>query len=245
MALANPTPGSLLFLYNAKRHYVVPSKHNTFGGYTVERIILDTGCSSVLLPIPTAADLITLMTTFPTATHTWRVRTANNAGPLKSRTLEITRNNGHLFPVVLCGNTPSPYNTSLAKIRFSLCKQDAQDLLASTLAIAGRPRLTAFVDEITLLETHIPGGVTIAPRRNYALFGQDLLRNVFLLQDPLLAFVHPGLPSLPTTPAAITAHYNAGDSWVPLDFNMATQEFDFVDDIEHEETEYDDYLLEL
>jgi len=246
MAQDNPTPGSLLFLYNLRRHYVLPSKHNDFGGYRVERIILDSGCSSLLLPLPTANDLNTLMLLFPTTQHCWQIRTASNPGPIKTRTLEITLLDGGNFPVSLCENV-SLYQTTTAALRFVLCLQDAQDLLASPLNILGRPLLTSFVNEIALLQQHLPNNAQIAPRRNYALFGQSMLRNMYQIQSSVLAFVHPSLDRLLVTQAAITAHYNAAISWVPLDFDVNNGEFDFIDDLEHhEETgESDEYLTHI
>jgi len=232
MALpVNPTPNSLLFKWNARRHYACPSSNNSFAGYNVRHLILDSGCSSLLLPITSDADRNQLVALFGDGTqYSWTIGMAGNAGPMSTCSLTI-RHIGGLFPVSLC-HTATPYNLNLLRLRFSVSSVDAQALIAlhnnNTLIIAGVGLLQTYVTNLNAIVAAVPTAV-VGGRRDYGLIGQDILYGKYVFESSDLAMVCQTQAQAP--PQIQHPNYiNVCLAWIAAEFNSATNEFDFIDD---------------
>jgi len=241
----NPTPNSLLFKFNARRHYACPSTHNDFGGYNVRHLILDSGCNSLLLPITSDQDRAQLVALFGNAlNYTWTIGVSGNAGPMSTCSLTI-RCIGGQFPISLC-NTTTPYNLNLPRLRFSISHQDAVALINlhnnGTLVLAGLHDLQTYVASIDALAAAIPGTV-VGGRRDYALIGQDLLYGKYIFESGDLAMVCQTQVAAP--PQNQHGNYiNICQAWILAEFNMAVHEFDFIDDDEHGDPEEIDEFID-
>jgi len=229
---ANPTPNSLLFKWNLRRHYACPSSHNDFAGYNVRHLILDSGCTSLLLPITSDADRDQLVALFGDRTqYTWTIGFSGNAGPMTTCSLDIKRPGGS-FPVTLCQSTPSPYPLFLQKLRFAVSYVDALALIdlhnRNQLVIVGSNRLVTYVTRLNALVAAIPGA-TVGERRDYALIGQDVLYGKYVFEFSDLAMVCPSPAQAPDF-ATHAQHLDVCDDWISGEFDPVTKEFDFIDD---------------
>ena len=71
-------PEGIIFVAkrNRKGRFFLASKFNSFGGWNVEAVLVDSGCNSMLLPI-LVGQLDQLLEVFPVETHVWTVSTSN------------------------------------------------------------------------------------------------------------------------------------------------------------------------
>ena len=239
---ANPVPNSLLFKWNARRHYACPSTHNSFGGYNVRHLILDTGCTTVLLPIPTNDHLQQLLALFNNDQHTWKVAASRNAGPVSSCTLVITRVDNTWFTATMC-QTTTPYTVQLPNLRFSVSYDDAMALRTASntgiLPLVGIPTLQEYIATLDGIRAALPA-LQVGTRRDYALIGQDMLQGRYMFQSGDLAMICTSQATAPPQTQR-TALLNICIDWIGTEF--AAQEFDFIDDDDHGDVpELDAYL---
>lgn len=104
---------------NAKKKYLLTTHDNTFGGISQPWVMVDTGCSSLLLSLA-EGQLADLYTRFPFETHNWHITGSVGVGALNSLTLVI-RTPPESIPVCLGGSSLTvPY------LRFHLCIDDAK-----------------------------------------------------------------------------------------------------------------------
>jgi hypothetical protein len=242
---ANPTPGSLLFKWNARKHYACPSTHNDFAGYNVRHLILDSGCSSLLLPITSDADLVSLTNLFRDGTsYEWEIG-VGTTGPMSTCTLTIKSLRQESFVVTLC-RTTTPYVVHLPRLRFVVGHQDALTLLQlhndHTLNLVGVAYLQTFVMQVSTIAAAMPG-IVIGDRRDYALIGQDLLYGRYVFESGDLAMVCVDQASAPPQ-AAHPTYINICLAWINAEFDTTTREFDFIDNKERGDIpELDEYLV--
>jgi len=152
---------------NKKFRFFLASKENFFGGFQVENVMIDNGCSSILLPL-NEGDIQQLRTTFPPQIYSWTI--ANSKGvQARSLTLEVAPkplfNAPTQITIQLCRNfldTSCP----VQKLRFHVCNDDCAPLLAGNmLPQTEKNKIITFQTKNSL---HVP-------RRSHALIGQGIL----------------------------------------------------------------------
>jgi hypothetical protein len=235
----NSLPAGIVFVAkrNKKDRFFLASKVNSFGGWNVEAVLVDSGCNSILLPI-LVGQLDRLLDVFPVKTHRWRASTSNGVNGRG-----ITLNVRHFaidFQTTLCHdmqNPETPCSLNLPMLRFHLCLDDAAQLVPShplfaALSTEGQSSISSFVQSSTS-----------SNRRIHALVGQSLLSN-----DSIFTIQHRGIKA-----AFITTLFPTIDIRQIQDldsFIVSTP--DHFDDLEDEEhvgdeavTLYRDYDTEL
>lgn len=209
---------------NKRDRFFLASKFNSFGGWNVEAVLVDSGCNSILLPIR-AGQLNMLLDIFPLESHRWQALTSNGVnGP--GITLKV-RHFAHDFQAILCQDIQNPENPTslnLPMLRFHLCSEDATQLvrghpLFGALSPQGQSIIRSFVQNSTS---------SSSTRRTHALVGQSLLSN-----DLIFTIQHRGIKA-----AFITDMFPTIDIRQIQDldsFIVSTPDnFDDLEDEEHE-----------
>jgi hypothetical protein len=150
----------VIALKNSKKRFFLPSKQNSFGGFSVEPVMVDNGCGSHLLPL-NPGDLEQLLKQYPPTKHLWSI--SGSTGVSSSFTLIIKSLDGIKFPVKLCQDFDC-LSFSLNFLRFHLCIEDFDILTQNTKF--------DFVVKTYLLNNTTP---TTINRRHHALIGQDVI----------------------------------------------------------------------
>lgn len=163
-----------VFRRNAKSHLFVPSTENLIGGLKFEIVMVDSGCSSLLLPITGEEDnsIHSLKQKFPFIDHVWSIHSGKGVGSINVVLKIHKRNPAQTFNVQLGvdwggGVMNVPY------LRFHLCGDD----LAVMSRVRNKP--TGFrdflsaedKDKVNLYRNHY------SVRRYHALIGKSILKN--------------------------------------------------------------------
>jgi len=165
---------------NKKHRFFLASKKNFIGPLQVPAIMVDSGCSTMLLPLA-EGQLHNLASLFPATDYHWRITVSNGVGA-NSLCLYLTKDVG-MVNVVLCGDLGLPKPPRPCEVRyfrFHLCTEDLEELLKITTPLdpSQKSRITNF-----LAKNPNP-----TKRRKYALLGQGLLGNYSNIQHGV-AFV--------------------------------------------------------
>lgn len=112
---------------NRKQTYLLTSNDNFFAGIRIPWVMVDTGCSSLLLPLADG-DLNSLVSNFSPPAHSWRIGGSVGVGVLNSLTLILRHTTPDTdFKIRLRDNElKSPY------LRFHLCYEDAKVAIFSS-----------------------------------------------------------------------------------------------------------------
>jgi hypothetical protein len=162
--LGLPEGIKFITIVNRKDRCFIPSTKNYFGGFKVSKVLVDTGCSSILLSLE-ENELIQLTSKFPEPQNYWTIGGSIGVGG-GSPVLLITSTSDH--EVKLCQDIIEPAPILIKTLRFSLCSDDINQLVNnrvyhSLLSDASRAKLSAY-STITL------------NRRHHALLGQSVLK---------------------------------------------------------------------
>jgi hypothetical protein len=159
---------------NRRGRFYIPCKQNSFGGVHVDNGLVDSGCSSLLLPFP-------LSDGFPPELSTvelcqWTVSSSRGTGALHSPVLKIKKCWSAGFRCTLA-DKEQPRELNLLRIHLGrqACERILAEYTTTMLDQACIEQLTEFLRQIQL------GGHT-APERSYALLGQSYLTHVFYCQ---------------------------------------------------------------
>ena len=157
---------------NHRGRFYIPCTTNQFGGLPVAHVLLDSGCSSLLLPFP-------LKRGFPEGLllpeiYKWSVSSSRGTGAIHSPVLKITMRLGGRFPCTLAGKEqPSlPFlriHVGSAAARQLLSNQNVRRLLDGGCI----NKLNDFLGQL---------GDRQSPERTYALLGQSYLSQVMYCQ---------------------------------------------------------------
>eukprot|EP01127_Copromyxa_protea_P006306 TRINITY_DN1610_c0_g1_i2.p1 TRINITY_DN1610_c0_g1~~TRINITY_DN1610_c0_g1_i2.p1 ORF type:complete len:234 (+),score=31.38 TRINITY_DN1610_c0_g1_i2:38-739(+) len=159
---------------NKKHRYFVPYQNCSFGGVIVPKVMIDSGCNTLLLPLE-RGQIGLLAELFPFDSHTWRIGLSNGVGG-KSAVLHI-----EAASISVC-LSPTALPISVNALRFHLHPEDFGELLA--LVQAGKN-----VQGSEALATLGSSGVP--KRRTHALVGQWILGKLLVVQkDPVMFAVH-------------------------------------------------------
>ena len=158
---------------NRRGRFYIPCTTNNFGGVHVAHVLIDSGCSSLLLPFP-------LNSSFPQALllqarYKWTVSFSRGTGAIHSPVLKITMHLGGGFPCTLAGKE----QPRLPMLRFHVGSDAARQLLdtqnlRSMLDDNCIRRLNDFLQQM--------GDRRHSPERTYALLGQSYLSEVMYCQ---------------------------------------------------------------
>jgi hypothetical protein len=157
---------------NRRSHFYILCKQNSFGGVPVDNVLVDSGCSTLLLPFPLSdgfpSDLLTALC------H-WTVSSSRGTGPLHSPVLKIKRHLGARFRCTLAGKE-QPQELKL--LRFHLGRLACDKILAEYRQMLDQ----ACIDKLIEFLHQIQLGGHASPERSYALLGQSYLKHVFYCQ---------------------------------------------------------------
>jgi len=167
-----------LFLAYATDHhrYFIPSKVNVFGGLKIDVAMLDSGCSTILLPICSSQQITEMSTLFPLQRFNWQIGGSKGVGALHSPTLMIKplpQETKQTITVSL-GQDVFTNTFELPFLRFHVCYDDAKQL-NSIDRVIGKDILQKFISTVENLQKVCPS-ISIAERRTHALVGQAILR---------------------------------------------------------------------
>jgi len=180
---------------NTRRRIFLPSKANTFGGLTIEYVMIDSGCGSLLLPLQ-KGQVTEFLTRFPTDTFVWSINASRGTGSLHASTLHIKgKAGGNTIPIRLMADLlPKAPTFYVGYLRFHLCYEDAQELLdlapqSTPLREPYQKNLRELIGRVNALRDHDSACVT--ERRTHALLGQSVIG-----QDNFAAIQHRGIFTL-------------------------------------------------
>jgi len=221
--------GVLLALRNARNRFFIPSKQNTFGGYQVPFVMLDTGCNTTLLPIVEASHLEDMFRLYDKKQYNWRISKGGGVAAVTAPVLNIEHKDGILIPAQI-GTDFSSFSAGVRQLGFHLCKEDAQYLVTkmggSTNFIVGEAILQKFVGDVQ--------SIAAIGRRSHALLGQSIIGTKPLLQWDKISMV---CPNMDTLKACIDRY----DELLVLSGNKAIanfaddgKEFDDLEDEDHD-----------
>lgn len=142
---------------NKKKKFFAASKHNDFGGWQVENMMVDTGCSSVLLPLR-ENEVLQIFEKFKPTEYRFDINESIHA----AHTLKVTKRMGRI-DARLCADVLKE-TIALPFLRFHLCRSDLE-LLTS------HPALTS--EQHAMIATALPSANT--KRRAYGIIGQSIL----------------------------------------------------------------------
>ncbi|EGG21797.1 hypothetical protein DFA_01683 [Cavenderia fasciculata] len=230
--MSKPTSDVVYGLDNDKRRTFLPSTDNTFGGYPIPYVMLDTGCNSHLLSIPEMDGLSTLFNTFPTKhpnaageQFTYKIKSGGGVAALQSPVLSVYNNAGNAFTIRLCSDLYPHELIHNEYLRFSLCYDDVVGILSAVDSA-----------QINSIKAIIPG-INIAKRRRHALLGRSLIgvggRQMRFIRD--LTIISANSARVSPSPQEVDEILNICTNFVSNN-SMGMQIFNDLED---------DYLIEI
>lgn len=164
---------------NHRNRCFIPSVKNYFGGVQVKKVLVDSGCSTILLPI-VENELKSLLDKFPANLYIWRVGGSTGVGG-GSKVLLVESVDRVKFEVKLCQDIIGhPHSVRVQTLRFSLCSEDTRTIL-------GNPDMIArFGTKVkSTLEEYANSN---AARRSHALLGQSVLKQLSCVKHSRVEF---------------------------------------------------------
>ena len=223
---------------NLKNRYFLTSKENFFGGIKVPYCMLDTGCSSYLLPM-TKEDLLFVGANYSKKLYDWKIGGTKGVGSLSSPTLKITNMVDSFLLTFL--NDLRPFKINLPYLRFHI-SYDLAKILAEDKVYPITKR------EVNILNLHIKAIDKISllfkePNyfqktiRDYALLGQAIFKEFCIIQrSPILVVLNKKSQmnffeqmELFNQIRKIT-NVNIKENFAPEEFEFEDQDHDFDDD---------------
>ena len=142
--------------------------------------MVDSGCSSLLLPLSDETKLRDVMVLFCSEDYVWDIVCAKSV-TFTSLSLNISRVDENNIPVHLCRNLNlRGHHPDVADLRFYLCPDDARALMNSPDVDRLRRGRALLTDDYTNLQDR--------HRRTHALLGQSYMRHVFCAQHLEVCF---------------------------------------------------------
>lgn len=164
---------------NQRGRFYIPLTTNNFGGIAVNHVLLDSGCSTLLLPFPVGTGF---PAAFFSARYKWIVSSSRGTGAIHSPVLKINMRLGGEFPLTLAGKAQPP----IQFLRFHVGSQAVNQLL-------NNQGFRTMLDDRSinkLNDFRSALGARVSPERTYALLGQSYFSRVMYCQfgDVALAF---------------------------------------------------------
>lgn len=164
---------------NHRNRCFIPSTKNFFAGVQVKKVLVNSGCSSILLPIEENS-LYNLFQLFPRDKFTASIGGSNDVGG-GSLVLLFCSIGRISFEVKLCQDIVG-HDEALAikTLRFSLCSEDSSAILQSQ-----ELRNRFGTAEIQKLELSMSRNIA---RRSHALLGQSVLKELSCIKFSIVEF---------------------------------------------------------
>lgn len=188
----NIPPGvSFISIMNDRKRFFLPSTKNKFGGIKSKKLLCDSGCNSVLLPIESIKQLDEIFAAFQG--DIVNIGIGSGVGSLHLSLNFNRSSNNSSFTVNLCDDLFQGTEIYVKKLRFSLCSEDADHILSNP------EYLTRFGSkEISDLQTLKEA--MVLKRRSHGLLGQDILQQFCLVRfNDVELYVNHKAYSLPKT----------------------------------------------
>eukprot|EP01089_Gocevia_fonbrunei_P018149 TRINITY_DN6073_c0_g2_i1.p1 TRINITY_DN6073_c0_g2~~TRINITY_DN6073_c0_g2_i1.p1 ORF type:complete len:243 (+),score=21.28 TRINITY_DN6073_c0_g2_i1:92-820(+) len=226
---------ALLAYRNSRNRFFLPSKKNSFGGFYVSYVMVDTGCNTTLLPLQ-QGDLLKLGTIFPTSEYTWKI-TGGGVAALQSPVLSISHREQKEITVKLCEDV-NEFEARITDLRFHLCYEDACDLLSikqtdTTSILIGSHILQKFKTVIEKVKK-VDAQMKLAERRTHALLGQTIIGKHNLYQIRFVTII----TSLPVadifTEQQLDKYEDHCRKWIDSSFARGMEEFKDLEDDDHD-----------
>eukprot|EP01038_Epipyxis_sp_PR26KG_P007223 gene7223-9854_t len=158
---------------NRTRKFYLPSTLNYFGPVKIERIMLDEGCSNMLLNFDDSNQMLSLLQAYPSYRQfrslkdfCWKIDTDRGQYPV------LIIKNDHVtecIEVSLMADQTRDRKIKLSKLRFALCREDIHFILNNHIQFL--PILSVF--DFQQLEVFKDCPIN---RRKYSILGQDILQ---------------------------------------------------------------------
>jgi hypothetical protein len=165
-----PNGVEFISLMNPRKRFFLPSSKNSFGGMKVRKVMCDSGCSSLLLPLENPDTMKDLFSKFEEG-YKFSVSESANVGGhsvcLIIESLSPTDN----FKVNLCEDLMGQSNILIKRLRFSLCCDDIDTITETYIERFGQ-----------LDRQRISSGTGPKKRRTHALLGQDIMFGFCLIK---------------------------------------------------------------
>ena len=180
------------FLKNGRMRFFVPSTKNYFGDFQSRTCLHDTGCCSHLIGIPSLEDLQLVLDRFKPKSLELRFQFCISKGVAGTHVvMAINNKDSSPFVVNLCRDLlPNSPGIKVPTLRFYLCAEDVEHLLASNmLTFLQKEALDAIAEQVS----------PDTKRRNHTLVGQDILSKfagisfgnvIILVNDSIFSPVH-------------------------------------------------------
>lgn len=171
MVLQNVPHGvEFISLMNRRKRFFLPSSKNSFGGVRVRKVLCDSGCSSLLLPIENPDIMKEIFSKFDEG-YTFSVsESANVSGHSVCLVIESQSPTDN-FKVNLCEDIMGASNILIKRLRFALCSDDI-DTIKET-----------YIERFRQLDRQrIFSGTGPLKRRTHALLGQDIMFDFCLIK---------------------------------------------------------------
>eukprot|EP01038_Epipyxis_sp_PR26KG_P017471 gene17471-24175_t len=164
------------FMNNRKKFYL-PNIENYFGPVKVEKIMIDTGCNSLLLNFKESKQINDLIDAYPSSHQSrkmtdfrWRIGKSSDVGGTSPVLIIEMDPSQECINVSLMTDEEGEHKFKLFKLRFALCTEDIEFMLN-----LGDLLKTIFTqDDVNMLNQLVTGDVF--KRRTHALLGQDILQ---------------------------------------------------------------------
>lgn len=170
-------------LGNGKKRYFLTSEENYFGGVRIPKCMIDSGCSTFLLPLDEQI-LEILETKYNTKyDYLWNIGGSKGVGALSSPTLIIKGTGNEKIEVVLTENTKS-FKMEILYFRFHVSLKMAK-ILVKRKFINGRLKLKEHIkasEKIAKAFNDQKAIEKFGGERKYALLGQTFLGNFDIVQ---------------------------------------------------------------
>ena len=181
---------AFISLMNPRKRFFLPSSKNTFGDIKVGRVLCDSGCSSMLLPIESAETLIEIFQRFEDTNYIFSLKGSANVGGTSTCLVVEHIGSNERFTVHLCHDIMGHANNmSTKRLRFSLCQNDIKTIQTTKTYCARFSSLC--LDRLKIATGPIK-------RRTHALLGQDILSEYCLIKyRDVEIYVDPSKYTLP------------------------------------------------
>lgn len=167
---------------NKKRRLFLPSSKNFFGNLQVEKVMVDSGCNTLLLPLK-EYQIIELSKIFPDSEYSWSISKGQS---ISTECLSlIIKHRVKSIPLRLCEDFPFPAGKPVINVsclRFHLCSDDI-NLLNTLENIPLLPQSIELLKKFTLKNN----GLHV--RRHHALIGQEILHQTSYIQHATVLVV--------------------------------------------------------
>lgn len=203
---------------NKRNRFFIPDTNNSFGGISFDYVMMDSGCSSILLPFPPDP---TVLEAFSGEQYRWQISFSRGAGAVGSLVLKIqphAQEIGGTFSIELAGKA-QPFKFPFLRIHLGSAAVTAL-LPNPKLGINNRGRLQTFLDQL---------GGHEAKERRHVLLGQLYFQSVFFS-----AQVGGVIVALPLTCENITKSLMFQCSETALTLAESVEGFDDLEDDDHD-----------